>query len=192
VFVRSCLHFVRSSRRCAPGARCSQWDRPADTESWLPMGPVIVPLSGPWTVDNIRPDLADERGRFHVAGDARWVAARRRDVAISPATMRRVGTVPSREESALSHPRPCKPLDPRAEACAGEVPVRSGQGRLLQGAHLVSVPVTVTGVAVSAPLNPRSWDFAPLRIVRVVARKLLDLFLVPYLVIDGGPAGPPP
>ena len=156
VFVRSCLHFVRSSRRCAPGARCSQWDRPADTESWLPMGPVIVPLSGPWTVDNIRPDLADERGRFHVAGDARWVAARRRDVAISPATMRRVGTVPSREESALSHPRPCKPLDPRAEACAGEVPVRSGQGRLLQGAHLVSVPVTVTGVAVSAPLNPRS------------------------------------
>jgi hypothetical protein len=149
-------------------------------------------LSGPWTVDKIRPDLADERGRFHVAGDARWVAARRRDVAISPATMRRVGTVPSREESALSHPRPCKPLDPRAEACAGEVPVRSGQGRLLQGAHLVSVPVTVTGVAVSAPLSPRSWDFAPLRIVRVVARNLLDLFLVPYLVIDGGPAGPPP
>ena len=26
MFVRSCLHFVRSSRRCAPGARCSQWD----------------------------------------------------------------------------------------------------------------------------------------------------------------------
>jgi hypothetical protein len=48
------------------------------------------------------------------------------------------------------------------------------------------------GVAVSAPLSPRSWDFAPLRIVRVVARNRLDLFLVPYLVIDGGPAGPPP
>ena len=178
---RTCQPSANGTVRTSCGIRLEPFD-----------ASVSVPPSGPWTVDKIRPDLADERGRFHVAGDARWVAARRRDVAISPATMRRVGTVPSREESALSHPRPCKPLDPRAEACAGEVPVRSGQGWLLQGAHLVSVPVTVTGVAVSAPLSPRSWDFAPLRIVRVVARNLLDLFLVPYLVIDGGPAGPPP
>jgi hypothetical protein len=36
------------------------------------------------------------------------------------------------------------------------------------------------------------WDFAPRRIVRGRGSKLMHLHLVPYLVINGGPAGPPP
>jgi hypothetical protein len=136
--------------------------------------------------------LADERGRFHVAGDdARWVAARRRGVAISPATTHRMGAVPSREESALSHARPCEPLDPRAEACAGMAPVRSGQGRLLQGAHLVSVPMTVRG-----------W-LSQHRLATLVGlcdaqdrpgrgSKPIGSFPGPLSCNDGGPAGPPP